>query len=392
MPEREIEVWLWAPAGRNVRVGTVWAHERRGVQSQTFAYAPGYLSMTGAYALEPTLPLTSASQQTALGLTMFGAFADSSPDRWGRQLIARAERRRARRTDSAERRFTEVDYLLGARDDLRQGALRLRRPGEPAFLAPAEAGVPALMQLGDLLAAAERSERDMASDEDLRMLLHGGSSLGGARPKAHVLDAAGNLAIAKFPSTAKDEWDVIRWEAVALTLAGRAGIQVPPFQLQSVGGRPVLIVRRFDRNAGRRTGYISAMTMLGMRDGETGSYLEIAEAITRSSPAAGRDLREMWRRMCFTVLISNYDDHLRNHGFIRAGASGWSLAPAFDLNPDPRPGARLLSTAVDFDNTDADIGLVLDVASEFRLSPAAARDVLSWFHRVAGLVPSESDF
>jgi serine/threonine-protein kinase HipA len=206
-------------------------------------------------------------------------------------------------------------------------------------------------------------------------LLRGGSSLGGARPKAHVIDARGAAAIAKFPSPAGDEWDVVRWELVALRLAREAGLDVPSADLHVVDGKPVLIVDRFDRVGEGRIGYVSAMTMLEATDGERGSYLEIADAIERHSPSAARDLRELWRRIAFSILISNTDDHLRNHGFLRTSSAGWALAPAFDLNPKPVPGTRYLSTAIDFDDTTASIETLLAVADAFRLDEEAARRI-----------------
>lgn len=144
-----------------------------------------------------------------------------------------------------------------------------------------------------------------------------------------MFDTEGLLAIAKFPSPQTDEWDVIRWEAVALTLAANAGITVPAYELHVIEKRPVLIVRRFDRDTTRRIGYVSAMTMLQAEDGEQASYLEIAQVLEERSPDAGSDLRELWRRIVFTILISNTDDHLRNHGFLRKSTAGWSLSPAF---------------------------------------------------------------
>jgi len=225
--------------------------------------------------------------------------------------------------------------------------------------------------------AAERADLDEEEDDDdLATLLRGGSSLGGARPKAHVIDDEGRISIAKFPSPANDEWDVMRWEAVALRLAGEAGISAAQGSLHTIDGRAVLIVERFDRRGERRVGYVSALTMLERRDGETGSYLEIADVIQRHSPQAAADLSELWRRIAFSILISNFDDHLRNHGFLRTSSAGWSLAPAFDLNPDPRPGERRLSTAIDFNDTAADLELLLEVAPEFRLSPERAAEVL----------------
>lgn len=372
MAEREIEVVVQI-GGENVPAGRLWAHRRRGVESQTFAYLRAYLARGDAYALDPALPLVEGPQQTADGRSIFAAFADSSPDRWGRRLIRRSERRRAERERSAERSLGETELLLGVRDDLRQGALRFRDPDSGDYLAADEEGVPAMLELPRLLRAAERADLEEDDDEDLAALLHGGSSLGGARPKAHVVDPEGRLSIAKFPSPSADEWDVMAWEAVALRLAREAGIAAAESALHTIDGRSVHIVKRFDRAGERRVGYVSALTMLERIDGEAGSYLEIADAIQRHSPAATADLRELWRRIAFSILISNFDDHLRNHGFLRTSSAGWSLAPAFDLNPDPRPGGRRLSTAIDFDDTVANLDLLLAVAPEFRLTPEQAR-------------------
>ena len=219
-------------------------------------------------------------------------------------------------------------------------------------------------------------ERDEATAAELQALLRGGSSLGGARPKAHVLDEAGRVAIAKFPSPTADEWDVMRWESVALQLARAAGIRVPDSKLHVIDDKPVLVVDRFDRAGMRRLGYVSAMTMLEATDGDNGSYLDIAGVIEEHSPAAGDDLRELWRRIAFSILIRNTDDHLRNHGFLRLSTAGWSLSPAFDLNPDPRPGPKHLSTAIDYDTTEARIDVLFDVAEMFRLSDDEALAVL----------------
>jgi serine/threonine-protein kinase HipA len=237
--------------------------------------------------------------------------------------------------------------------------------------------VPHLIGLPRLLNAAEELERDEPTSEDLRLLLHGGSSLGGARPKAHVLDTEGRLAIAKFPSPKNDDWDVISWEAVALTLARHAGITVPEHQLHVIERRSVLVLRRFDRDTSGRIGYLSAMTLLQARDGEQASYLEIAETIEERSPSADADLRELWRRIVFTILISNTDDHLRNHGFLRSSTAGWSLSPAFDLNPNPEGGAKQLTTAIDGNNTEASLATALEVAGLFRISAAQAHAVVA---------------
>jgi len=375
MAETDVEVVVQL-GGADVAAGHLWSHRGRGAESATFSYATGYLARRDAYELDPLLPLSAGQQQTPAGRAIFGAFSDSAPDRWGRRLIQRAERRRARHDDETERSFGEIDYLVGVRDDLRQGALRFRYPATGRYLADERAGVPHLVALPKLLDAAERVERDEADDAEIDLLLHGGSSLGGARPKAHVLDAAGHIAIAKFPSPTNDDWDVMRWEAVALTLAGLAGIAVPDFMLHPIGQKAVLIVDRFDRRGDQRIGYVSAMTMLEATDGDDGSYLDVADVVERHSPAASRDLRQLWRRIAFSILVSNTDDHLRNHGFLRTSTAGWSLSPAFDINPDPRPGEKYLSTAIDYDSTAARIDTLIEVAEYFRLAPDDARAVL----------------
>lgn len=369
MSEADVVVQI---GGEDVLAGHLWSHRRRGRESATFSYSSGYLARDDAYALDPMLPLLDGPQQTAEGRATFGAFSDCAPDRWGRKLIQHDDRQRARREEDAEKSFGEVDYLLGVRDDLRQGALRFRNPESGTYLADEQEGVPDLLQLPALLGAAERMERDEASAEELRRLLRGGSSLGGARPKAHVMDGEGRLAIAKFPRPA-DEWDVMRWEAVALALARAAGISIPDFALHEIDGKAVLIVDRFDRIGESRIGYVSAMTMLEVTDGDSGSYLDIAEAIEDHSAAAGEELRQLWRRIAFSVLISNTDDHLRNHGFLRTSTAGWALSPAFDLNPDPEPGTKRLSTAIDHDTDAARIDALTGVAEYFRLSPDEAR-------------------
>jgi serine/threonine-protein kinase HipA len=376
MVEQPIEVDVQI-AGRDVPAGRLWTHRHGRSESATFSYREDYLQLDDAYALDPGLPLQAGQQQTPVNQPLFGAMSDCAPDGWGRRLVRRAEAQRAREANTRQRGLTEIDFLLGARDDLRQGALRFRGHDSEQYLAVDSEGVPHLIGLPRLLNAAEELERDEPTSEDLRLLLHGGSSLGGARPKAHVLDTEGRLAIAKFPSPKNDDWDVIRWEAVALTLARDAGVTVPEHQLRVIEGRPVLVLRRFDRDTSGRIGYLSAMTLLQARDGEQASYLEIAETIEERSPSADTDLRELWRRIVFTILISNTDDHLRNHGFLRSSTAGWSLSPAFDLNPNPEGGAKQLTTAIDGSNTEASLATALEVAGLFRISAAQARAVIA---------------
>ena len=372
----EITVYV-AVSERNLLAGRLYPHRRHGVESASFAYDDRYLADPEAYALDPALPLVTGALQTPVGQALFGAFSDCAPDRWGRTLIKRAEIARAKLAGTAPRSMSEAEILLGVRDDLRQGALRFRRGEEGPFRTVEDSGVPILTDLPKLLEIAERAESDSADYADLKRLLRAGSSLGGARPKAHVVDAAGRIAIAKFPSVGSDTWNVMAWEKVALDLARDAGIKVPDSQLIHVGARNVLVVDRFDRRGATRVGYASAMTMLEASDGDQRSYLEIAGVIEERSAATTADLNQLWRRMAFSILISNTDDHLRNHGFLHERADSWSLSPAFDLNPNPDPGPKELSTAIDFSDTRASIDTLMEVAEYFRLNAEEATDVLT---------------
>ena len=365
-------------AGQDVLSGRLNSHRRRGTESATFVYDDRYLAHPEAYQLDPALPLGHGTLQTPTGRALFGAFADSSPDRWGRTLIKRFEQARAKEAGSAPRSMGELDLLLGVRDDLRQGAVRFRSDERGSFLATEDTGVPQLTDLPVLLDLAARTERGTAGYEDLKRLVRAGSSLGGARPKAHVRDTEGRIAIAKFPSANADTWNVMAWEKTALDLARDAGVQVPDSQLVRFGKRQVLVVNRFDRMEGNvRIGYASAMTMLEARDGDEGSYLEIAEVLERHSPSATADLQQLWRRIAFSVLISNTDDHLRNHGFLHVRGDAWTLSPAFDLNPNPEPGPKHLSTAIDEADTRASVDTLLSVCDYFRMGHEDALHVLA---------------
>lgn len=365
--ERQVDVVVQID-GEDVFAGRLYSRRRQATETASFVYDDSYLRREDAYALDPpALPLVQGPLQSPVGLPIFRAFGDTAPDRWGRSLIKREERRLAQELGETERSLAEIDFQLRVRDDLRQGALRFRVPGEERFLSEPEVGVPQLTDLPMLLAAARNFELDQESADELRELLRAGSSLGGVRPKAHVRDQ-NHLAIAKFPSRS-DNWNVMAWEKVALDLAREAGIRVADSRLLEIEGRSVLIVDRFDRRGEERVGYVSAMTMLEANDHETFNYVDIAEAIEEHSPQATVDLQELWRRAAFNVLISNTDDHLRNHGFVHAGANTWALSPAFDLNPNPESGPRFRSTAIVDNDQTAGIEALMSgpVAGLFRL-------------------------
>lgn len=364
--------------GQTNHVGTLFSHRRQSAESATFSYAGDYLRSPVAYALETSLPLASAPYQTDERSKMFRAFGDCAPDRWGRRLQVRREAALASAEGRSPRNLAEIDFLLGVRDDLRQGALRFRLdegPEERPFLATESEGVPLLTDLPTLLELADRAEKDIAKLPDLERLFRAGGSLGGARPKAHVLDRSGRLAIAKFPSSERDAWNVMAWEKVAFDLARASGLIVPDSRLLRLAERSVHIIDRFDRTAeGHRIGYVSALTMLEAWDGDERSYLEIAEVIENYSDQASSDLKELWRRILFSVLISNTDDHLRNHGFLHQHHDVWRLSPAFDINPEP--AENYLSTTIDGSRSDLSVELVLDVAEYFRLNKNEASAIL----------------
>jgi len=370
------EVWVEVD-GIGITAGQLYSHRSRGAESASFTYHQSYLADPRGYALDPTLPLVSGTQQTPLNQRIFGAFSDSCPDRWGQRLIERAERRRAEAAGSTPRSFGAFDLLLGVRDDLRQGAIRFALDG--AFVADDASGVPAMTDLPTLLSAADAMASDQDDSQSLGLLLRAGSSLGGARPKAHVRDSNGRVAIAKFPSPS-DDWNVMAWEKVALNLAAAAGIWTPENHLVTVAGRNVLIVDRFDRGLdGHRRGYMSAMTALEASDGDVRSYVEIAEFLEERSLNAAVELPQLWRRVAFSILISNTDDHLRNHALLHVRGDSWQLSPAFDLNPNPDPGAKYLSTAIETD-TRADLRDLLGVAGLFRMRGSAALEALAEVH------------
>ena len=290
-------------------------------------------------------------------------------------LMRRLERKLATQEKRTPRILREIDFLLKVDDEARQGALRFKK-GEQFLTTYSKNHIPPLLSVRKLLNAASHLLQEKDSLEDLQLLLAPGSSLGGARPKASIKDRDGHLAIAKFPRD-DDELDTIRWEALALTLAAIAGIEVPEWRLETVGKKVILISRRFDRKEGKRLPFLSAMSALMAKDNETHSYLEIADVIRQMSGSPGLDLKSLWRRIVFNVLISNVDDHLRNHAFIYMGSSNWRLSPAYDLNPTPtdiRP--RVLSTAIDLIDPTASIELALEAIPYFNLTLSEAKKIL----------------
>jgi serine/threonine-protein kinase HipA len=355
--------------GTPIKTGWLWTRFQNGRETASFEYDHEWLRHPKRISLDPALQLVEGPFHTSADKPLFGAIDDSAPDRWGRLLIRRSLRK-SRKT------FKEVDFLLTVDDETRQGALRFKADEDGPFLTTYEKSrVPPLPSLGRLLSAATHVLQDKESAEDLKLLLAPGSSLGGARPKASVRDRDGHLMIAKFPRK-EDEMNLIAWEAVALTLAKKAGIEVPTWRLESIGQRSVLLSRRFDREKNRRIPFLSTLSLLQAKDNEMHSYLEIADEIRKISRNPHADLKALWRRIVFNVLISNVDDHLRNHALLYDEVAGWRLSPAYDLNPTPTDiKPRILSTAIDLSDQTASLELTLSVASHFELGSREAKKI-----------------
>ena len=376
MNSRKVEVFI-SLEDENHLVGNLWCHRRNGREGATFEYAESWLNHPERFALEPALLLTEGAFHTQQEQRLFGAVGDSAPDRWGRVLMRRAASQQARTQGKAPSTLSEADYLLGVNDEARQGALRFSENGGETFLTPkGEKSIPPLVDLPKLLSASQRFMDDDESAQDLKLLLAPGSSLGGARPKASVRDKGGYLCIAKFPRK-DDEFNVVLWEAVALTLAANAGIHTPHWSLETILEKPVILIRRFDRVLQGRLPFLSAMSMLGAKDNEPHSYLEIVYALAQHGGSPDEDMEELWRRIVFSVLISNTDDHLRNHGFLYEKQKGWRLSPLYDVNPTPvEAKARYLTTGIDFDDYSASLDLALSVAEDFRISRSRALTII----------------
>jgi len=377
-------VWLDDPAfGPLQRIGILSRGDRGSVR---FAYESSWLQHAHAFPLDPELDLTSGEYFP--GGSNFGVFMDSCPDRWGQILMKRREAVEAREEGCTPRTLGVWEFLLGVQDCTRMGALRFSQPGGGAFLADEARSAPPVARIAELQAVAWELTRKKQDDLDkirewLKVLVAPGSSLGGARPKANLVDEDGSLWIAKFPSS-DDDYDVAVWEKLLQDLAGRCGVTVPKSRLVQIGsGYHTFLVQRFDRSGGRRRFFASAMTMLGHQDTEDASYLELAEFIaTYGEPERiSGDLQELFTRVAFNVATANRDDHLRNHGFLRSPA-GWRLAPAFDMNPSFKKDEHVLS--LDLYSRKPDLELVLSTARFYRLGTDAAGKIIDEVCKVVG--------
>lgn len=369
---RELEVHIEL-CEETALVGKLYASMSRGRETFAFRYDRSWQARPGAFALEPGMPLASGvyTPESASGAALPSSVRDGAPDRWGITLIQRAARK-----ENRTQMLGQVDYLLALDDFTRIGALRYREPGGVFQRVSNPRNVPPLIRLKALLNASDAVSRDDETAADLRFLLGYGSPLGGARPKSAIMDEDGRLAIAKFPKP-DDTRSIAIGEVLALTLARRAGVDAAPARLLRVEDRTVSIIRRFDRDNGRRH-FISALTMLGAREGDVETYEAIAERLRKFGSAPKKDVNELWRRLVFTILASNRDDHLRNHGFLHDGSGCWRLAPAYDVNPVPAYDRRpCLETWIDERGPEASVERAMERHAEFMLSLDEARAILA---------------
>ena len=372
----------WEQIGMPTLMGNLAVSTVRGKESFSFEYADNWIQLGFSQIIDPDLQLFAGTFFPKNNKQNFGVFLDSCPDRWGRTLMQRREAMIAKQESRAIKTLFESDYLLGVFDENRMGGLRFKLNESGPFLND-QVGMatPPWTSLRELEQACLHLENDDADNKANRkwinLLIAPGSSLGGARPKASVLDIKKKLWIAKFPSK-YDNKDIAAWEMVVNQMAKSAGIDVAEGLLVMFNNKyQTYCSKRFDRTKNnKRIHFASAMTMLGYTDGEQASgasYLELMEFIFRNGAAVENDLEELWKRIVFNICVSNTDDHLRNHGFLLTNI-GWKLSPAYDLNPNEFGSG--LSINITEHNNALDLSLALEVAPYFKLSSEKANRII----------------
>lgn len=388
MKKNETIIWVyadWNPIEAPQLIGILVVQRVRGKEIFSFEYNETWLNASQAKLyLDPNLGLYKGKQYLPEGKNNFGIFLDSAPDRWGRLLMRRREAWQAKLEGREERTLFESDYLLGVFDGHRMGGLRFKLEQDGAFLNNhKKMATPPWTSLRELEYASLQLEKEDAINDPeyikwLSMLIDPGSSLGGARPKASVLDEKGNLWIAKFPSS-KDDKNTGAWEMVLHELAKVCGIHVPDARLLKFSGKHhTFLSKRFDRIKDKRIHFASAMTLLGYQDGadfhDGLSYLDIVAFIIQQGALVKADLEQLWRRVVFNILVSNTDDHLRNHGFILTN-NGWQLSPAYDMNPNEMGSGLTLN--ISENSNEQDISLALETAKHYKLKKDEAIKILN---------------
>lgn len=359
-----------------VLMGSLYVNVIKGGESYSFEYDKDWLRKTGlTLTLDPEL-IPYSGRQYPTGKNIFGLFADASPDRWGRVLMNKRERILAEKEGRKPSKLYDSDYLLGVYDETRMGGIRFKANQEGPFLSDdKETAAPPWATLRTLEEASRNFENDETglTEKWLNQLIKPGSSLGGARPKATVVDTKDQLWIAKFPSK-NDENDTGAWEMVAHDLAALCGLNVPEAKLEKFSPLgSTFLIKRFDRMGSKRVHFASAMTLLGKTDGASAadgsSYLDIAAFIKSYGAQPKKDLGELWKRIVFNMAVTNTDDHLRNHAFILTD-KGWILSPLYDVNPVPYGDE--LSLNVDEEDNSISIDLAVQTAVRFGISKSDA--------------------
>ena len=389
--------WLELPA--TMKMGVLRTEQVRGEEIFSFEYNEQWLQSGFAQVLDPDLRLFTGPQYITDEKPNFGIFLDSSPDRWGRTLMKRREALQAREEKRKERRLFESDYLLGVNDVSRLGALRFKLSREGPFLDDDTTfPTPPFSSIRELEHASLRIEdddffEDQQASKWLRLLMAPGSSLGGARPKASVLSPEGHLWIAKFPSK-NDDKDQGAWEFIVNKLAEEAEIRMAQGMAKKFSQKNhTYLTKRFDRSdKGERIHFASAMTLLGYKDGinhqDGASYLELVEVLERYGAQPEEDLLELWKRIVFSICVSNTDDHLRNHGFLLTNR-GWRLSPAYDINPNEQGVG--LSLNIDENDNALDLELAKSVAEYFRIDLSEADNFIRSTKKIVNAWRNKAD-
>ncbi len=375
MAKNKFDIYVyahWYPMPEPKIMGVLSAHYGKGKKAFSFTYDKDWIKSKQQLLLDPDIQFFSGPQYPNNNEN-FGVFLDSMPDTWGKTLMKRRAAQQAKEKGEKTPTLYEIDFLLGVYDQSRMGALRFKIDPNASFLDDNNISpTPPWSSIRELQEAAKAFESDKDNEEVkkwLAILMAPGSSLGGARPKANILDKNGNLWIAKFPSK-NDTIDKAAWEFLAYRLALNSGIDMASSKTEKVTGKyHTFFTKRFDRINGERIHFASAMTMTGnnedtIRDNPA-SYLEIAEFIQNYGANIDNNLHQLWRRIVFNIAVSNTDDHLRNHGFILT-ENGWILSPAYDINPSIDKDGLALN--IDMDNNSLDFELAKSVGEYFRLN------------------------
>lgn len=375
--------------------------EGRHREHSVFEYDDAWIRDPTGFPISPTMPFRQRTYFTTKGSDPHssafpGPISDTTPDAWGRAIVRRDE-------TSRDHPLNDFDYLIAVDDASRMGALRFR-DASGHFVRPAIPGqprIPPVIEIEALMRASDAVEARTQTQKDILRLLGNGSSLGGARPKCNVVDHDGTLSVAKFTSQ-RDTLAVERAEVATLTLASYVGIRAAEARVLGVAGRAVALIRRFDRKNGRRVPYLSAQSMLDRKRADGSSYEAITEVIRAHGAEPNAELRELFSRVAFTILVGNTDDHLRNHGFLYGGQGQWFLSPAFDVNPSPERGRVLKTRISEVSADEASIDLLLKNAKLFGVHADDANKIVSemsttishtWrgFMKDAGMKPREID-